>query len=172
MHLVALDDTDTVSISSACIFYLIVCLIMPPTKDSPPIQYTVIIRLPFPRGDFVDPPQVDWDASKDKKLWKLIARNPKSAGIAGSSSSSGTEIDWPARAAEFGVDTPFLLQQAAWLYERHFKAVKEQMTRIRASSNTASPVPGAGGSLFGKKPSIGVFDPRHANDPSRILILK
>jgi hypothetical protein len=115
---------------------------MAPSKDNVPVQYTVVIRLPFPRGDFQDPPQVQWDASKDKKLWKLIARNPKSAGVVGSTSSSDGEIDWPARAAEFGVDTPFLLQQAAWLYERHMKHVKAQMTRIRASSNTASPIPG------------------------------
>jgi autophagy-related ATG28-like protein len=111
---------------------------MAPPKEplNPAVQYTVIVRLPFPRRDFQDPPQVQWDASKDKKLWKLISRNPKSA--------SG-DLDWPARAAEFGVDTPFLLQQAAWLYERHFKHVKEQMTRIRASSAASSPVPGLPG---------------------------
>lgn len=118
---------------------------MAPPKDPPksPIQYTVIVRLPFPRRDFQDPPQVQWDAAKDKKLWKLIARNPKSA--------SG-DLDWAARAAEFGVDTPFLLQQAAWLYERHFKHVKEQMTRIRASSAASTPLSGmAGTSIVGSK---------------------
>jgi Atg29 N-terminal domain len=124
---------------------------MPVSKDPPKhfIQYTVIVRLPFPRRDFQDPPQVQWDASKDKKLWKLIARNPKSA--------SG-DLDWAARAAEFGVDTPFLLQQAAWLYERHFKHVKEQMTRIRASSATSTPLSGlAGTSIVGNKkhPPVG-----------------
>jgi hypothetical protein len=87
---------------------------------------------------------VQWDASKDKKLWKLIARNPK---------GTGEEFDWSARAAEFGVDTPFLLQQAAWLYERHFKHVKEQMTRIRASSAVSSPIPGANSVLGNKKPT-------------------
>lgn len=120
---------------------------MAPSKDHvrPNVQYTVIVRLPFPRRDFQDPPQVQWDATKDKKLWKLIARNPKSA--------SG-DLDWAARAAEFGVDTPFLLQQAAWLYERHFKHVKEQMTRIRASSTTNTPVQGFPGTsvVNSKKP--------------------
>jgi hypothetical protein len=114
----------------------------------PTAFYTVIIRLPFPRPQgFQDPPQVQWDATKDKKLWKLIARNPKSA--------SG-DLDWAARAAEFGVDTPFLLQQAAWLYERHFKHVKEQMTRIRASSTTNTPVHGLTGTsaLGPKKPAV------------------
>lgn len=58
-------------------------------------SYTVYIRLPFPRGDFVDPPpvsdpslcrhipspilidlhshQVKWDASKDESLWKILS---------------------------------------------------------------------------------------------------
>jgi Atg29 N-terminal domain len=126
---------------------------MAPSKDTVPVQYSVVIRLPFRRGSFQDPPQVQWDASKDKKLWKLIARNPKSAGVVGGNG----EMDWPAIAADFGVDTPFLLQQAAWLYERHFKHVKAQMTRIRASSNAASPSPGPGHgqstTAFGKRPS-------------------
>jgi hypothetical protein len=120
---------------------------MSPSKDSSKaqVQYTVIIRLPFPRGDFQEPPLVQWDTSKDKKLWKLIARNPK---------NTGEEFDWPARAAEFGVDTPFLLQQAAWLYERHFKHVKEQMTRIRASSAVSSPLPGVNSIIGHKKPQL------------------
>lgn len=58
-------------------------------------SYTVYIRLPFPRGDFVDPPpvsnpslcrnipspiltdvpphQVKWDASKDESLWRILS---------------------------------------------------------------------------------------------------
>lgn len=64
----------------------------------PSIHYTLLIRLPFPRGDFEDPPlvsdtmeevsghgliytKVEWDASKDKKLWKIISKNPKSGDI-------------------------------------------------------------------------------------------
>ena len=57
-------------------------------------HFTVFIRLPFPRGDFVDPPpvsitrseavplliyirQIDWDSSKDRALWDILSRAPK-----------------------------------------------------------------------------------------------
>lgn len=65
------------------------------------VHYTLLIKLPFARGDFEDPPQVchimlctlivmtrltrmdqvEWDATKDKKLWKIISKNSKSADI-------------------------------------------------------------------------------------------
>lgn len=45
-------------------------------------------------------------------------------------------------AQEFGVTQPFLLQQAAWLYERHFQHVKAQMTKLR-TSNAPTPVLGS-----------------------------
>jgi Atg29 N-terminal domain len=108
---------------------------MAPTIE-PKVHYTVIVRLPFPRGDFEDPPQVDWDATKDRKLWKIISRNPKSG-----------DIDWADRAAEFGVTQTFLLQQAAWLYERHLSHVKAQMTKIRTSSTATTPVPAGSGQV-------------------------
>lgn len=55
------------------------------------IHYTVFIRLPFPRGDFVDPPsvsfpisrngakdtngyQVDWNVNKDRELSDLLSK--------------------------------------------------------------------------------------------------
>ncbi|KAK8073730.1 Autophagy protein 29 [Apiospora phragmitis] len=63
--------------------------------------YTVFIRLPFPRGDFVDPPPVTVD---------------------------------------------FLLQQVAFLTERHASQVRAQMRKAAAvarSSAAPSPVPGA-----------------------------
>jgi hypothetical protein len=58
-------------------------------------SYTVFIRLPFPRGDFVDPPsvsaplylqtmltfQVEWDAAKDKALWKILSKASKNSDI-------------------------------------------------------------------------------------------
>ena len=44
-------------------------------------------------------------------------------------------------AEEFGVTQPFLLQQAAWLYERHFQHVKAQMNKLR-TSNAPTPVLG------------------------------
>lgn len=40
-------------------------------------QFTVFIRLPFPRGDFVDPPPVKWDSSKDQTLWDILSRTSK-----------------------------------------------------------------------------------------------
>ena len=39
--------------------------------------YTVFIRLPFPRGDFIDPPLVNWDPSKDEALWNIVSNVSK-----------------------------------------------------------------------------------------------
>lgn len=60
-------------------------------SNSDDVHYTVFIRLPFPRGDFVDPPevcyiaimiynryvdllQVNWNSAKDRELWDLLSR--------------------------------------------------------------------------------------------------
>ncbi|KAJ5594352.1 uncharacterized protein N7459_000560 [Penicillium hispanicum] len=67
------------------------------STQSDPIDtsFTVFIRLPFPRGDFVDPP-------------------------------------------------PFLLQQAAWLYDRQLSQVRAQMRKVGTTQSTSpSPVPGS-----------------------------
>ncbi|KAL8785148.1 MAG: hypothetical protein Q9213_003566 [Squamulea squamosa] len=115
-------------------------------------QFTVFIRLPFPRGDFVDPPPVKWDSSKDQTLWDILSRTSK-----------GREIDWHAlsvnvlfaqsgrlandeiRASQFDVDLAFLLQQAAWLYERQLSQVKAQLRKVSKPSLTAqSPTPSLG----------------------------
>ncbi|KAL9027870.1 MAG: hypothetical protein Q9196_003671 [Gyalolechia fulgens] len=94
-------------------------------------HFTVFIRCPFPRGDFVDPPPVDWDSSKDQTLWDILSRT-----------SNGREIDWHVLADEFHVDLPFLLQQAAWLYERQLSQVKAQLRKVSKPSLTAhSPTP-------------------------------
>ena len=64
------------------------------------VQFTVLIRLPFARGDFVDPPQVrtwrlhpslvgpkltgnqaDWNAAKDRELWKAISKSSKTSDL-------------------------------------------------------------------------------------------
>ncbi|KAF2435676.1 hypothetical protein EJ08DRAFT_645374 [Tothia fuscella] len=105
-----------------------------PTAPSPApnVHYTLLIRLPFARGIFVDPPQVEWDANKDKRLWKLISK------------AKLGDINWEQRCEEFGVTAEFLTQQAAWLYERHLQHIQAQMSRIRPS-NVASPAPGASG---------------------------
>ncbi|KAI3398562.1 hypothetical protein diail_8907 [Diaporthe ilicicola] len=97
-------------------------------------NYTVYIRLPFPRGDFVDPPPVKWDASKDESLWKILSGVAK------------TEIDWPELAARFEVTVDFLLQQVTYLTERHASQVRAQMRKATAatrSSAAPSPVPGS-----------------------------
>ncbi|KAK7715303.1 hypothetical protein SLS64_004002 [Diaporthe eres] len=97
-------------------------------------SYTVYIRLPFPRGDFVDPPPVKWDASKDESLWRILSGVAK------------TEIDWVELAARFEVTVDFLLQQVTYLTERHASQVRAQMRKATAaarSSAAPSPVPGS-----------------------------
>ncbi|TVY16594.1 Autophagy-related protein 29 [Lachnellula arida] len=84
-------------------------------------SYTVFIRLPFPRGDFVDPPSVEWDAAKDKALWKILSK-----------ASKNSDID------------SFLLQQAAWLYERQLLQVRAQMRKVGVSKGSAAPSPAPG----------------------------
>jgi Atg29 N-terminal domain len=58
-------------------------------------HFTVFVRLPFNRGEFVDPPpvlaqivlgnrtllmlsQVSWNAAKEKGLWEIISRQSRS----------------------------------------------------------------------------------------------
>lgn len=95
------------------------------------VRYTLLVQLPFPRGDFEDPPQVEWDLDKDRDLWKIIANTPAIG-----------SLDWSEVAAEFQVPLPFILQQAAWLYQRHMENVREQMRKVGASTVAS---PGAGG---------------------------
>ncbi|PNS15988.1 Autophagy-related protein 29 [Sphaceloma murrayae] len=96
---------------------------------APKPHYTCLIRLPFPRGDFVDPAPVDWDGTKDAALWKLISK-----------AANSKDLDWPELSHRFQVSLPFLLQQAAWLYERHFAQMRAQMKKL-GTSNTSSPAP-------------------------------
>ncbi|KAK7972915.1 Autophagy-related 29 [Apiospora saccharicola] len=102
-------------------------------SPQPEPTYTVFIRLPFARGDFVDPPPVNWDSSKDEALWNIISEVAK------------TEIDWNDIATRFQVTVDFLLQQVAFLTERHASQVRAQMRKAAAvarSSAAPSPVPG------------------------------
>ncbi|KAI0017908.1 hypothetical protein F4780DRAFT_566677 [Xylariomycetidae sp. FL0641] len=95
--------------------------------------YTVFIRVPFPRGNFVDPPPVNWDSSKDEALWSIISKLSK------------TEIDWNDIASQFEVTVDFLLQQVAWLTERHASQVRAQMRKAAAAAKESpapSPQPG------------------------------
>ncbi|PSN70073.1 hypothetical protein BS50DRAFT_619003 [Corynespora cassiicola Philippines] len=82
-------------------------------------QFIALIRLPFPRGNFLDPPQADWNATKDRALWKVISKSSKTS-----------DLNWVELATRFQVPPPFLLQQAAWLYERHLEHVRSQMKKV------------------------------------------
>ena len=108
---------------------------VPASQPARKVHYTLIVRLPFPRGDFEDPPQVEWNADRDRKLWRVIANTPKIG-----------DLDWEEIANEFRVDLNFILQQAAWLYQRHMDNVREQMKKVGAStaggSGSHSPVLG------------------------------
>ncbi|KAB8236970.1 multidomain presynaptic cytomatrix related protein [Aspergillus alliaceus] len=96
-------------------------------------NFTVFIRLPFPRGDFVDPPPAEWNSAKDQALWDLLSRPSK-----------GDDIDWKALAERFGVTLQFLLQQAAWLYDRQLSQVRAQMRKVPTTqSSSPSPAPGS-----------------------------
>ncbi|KAL1968116.1 hypothetical protein VTN77DRAFT_2247 [Rasamsonia byssochlamydoides] len=103
------------------------------TRESD-VHYTVFIRLPFPRGDFIDPPPADWNAAKDRALWEIISRPSK-----------GNDIDWKAIADDFNVTLPFLLQQVAWLYDRQLSQVRAQMRKV-GTTHSHSPPPSVSGS--------------------------
>ncbi|KAL1859127.1 hypothetical protein Plec18167_007493 [Paecilomyces lecythidis] len=106
---------------------------MTPQTKGPDAHFTVFIRLPFPRGDFVDPLPVEWNATKDRALWEILSRPSK-----------GDDIDWKALAESFDVTLPFLLQQAAWLYDRQLSQVRAQMRRVGTTHSTSpSPAPGS-----------------------------
>ncbi|KAF4993431.1 hypothetical protein F66182_16482, partial [Fusarium sp. NRRL 66182] len=79
---------------------------MTPLASESDVHYTVFVRLPFPRGDFIDPPPANWSLVKDRALWETLSQPSK-----------GNDIDWKAIADDFNVTLPFLLQQAAWLYD-------------------------------------------------------
>ncbi|WDK18171.1 hypothetical protein CGRA01v4_09455 [Colletotrichum graminicola] len=96
--------------------------------------YTVFVRLPILRGDFTDPLPVSWDSTKDDVLWNILSNAAK------------TEIDWATRATHFDVTVDFLLQQVAYLTERHTAQLRAQVRKATAAakgSSGPSPIPGA-----------------------------
>ncbi|KAK3070396.1 hypothetical protein LTR53_010543 [Teratosphaeriaceae sp. CCFEE 6253] len=107
----------------------------PSIEPNTKVHYTCFIRLPVPRGDFQDPPPVEWDTVKDKALWKLISKT-----------SNSKDLDWEEIAARFDVGLPFLLQQAAWLYERHFEGMRKQMQKLGVSQAPSPGLPESGAS--------------------------
>ncbi|KAL9017378.1 MAG: hypothetical protein Q9185_005318 [Variospora sp. 1 TL-2023] len=127
-------------------------------------HFTIFIRCPFLRGDFVDPPPVKWDSAKDQILWDILSRTSK-----------GSEIDWHILAKDLDVDLPFLLQQAAWLYERQLAQVKAQLRKVSKPSLTAqSPTPSsvsgsgvAGGHTMARTGSADVAHTREGARMSR-----
>ena len=40
-------------------------------------NFTVFIRCPFPRGDFIEPPPVNWGTGKDQILWDILSKTSK-----------------------------------------------------------------------------------------------
>ena len=126
--------------------------------------FTVFIRLPFRRGSFVDPPPVAWSAAKERELWDVVSKQ-----------SRGNELNWTQLAEHFEVTQAFLLQQAAWLYERQLSQVRAQMRKMgNRQSATPSPAPssisgstvggpamksgGSGGSVVPKRLSMQARD--------------
>ncbi|EAL92845.1 multidomain presynaptic cytomatrix related protein [Aspergillus fumigatus A1163] len=91
---------------------------------------------------------VEWNAAKDQALWDMLSRPAK-----------GDDIDWKALAESFDVTLPFLLQQAAWLYDRQLSQVRAQMRRVGTTHSTSpSPAPGsmAGSAALGGQQPKGI----------------
>ncbi|KAF3482263.1 Atg29p [Arthroderma uncinatum] len=100
-------------------------------------KFTVFIRLPFPRGDFVDPPPVSWDARNDRLLWDVLSVAPKEGG------------KLCMRAEKFNVTLPFLLQHVAWLYDRRLSQVRAQIRRVGHQNPLSGQTTSAGGGTPG-----------------------
>ncbi|KAL1957367.1 hypothetical protein VTO42DRAFT_6047 [Malbranchea cinnamomea] len=103
----------------------------PTSTTQPDPRFTVFIRLPFPRGDFVDPPQAEWNSFKEQVLWEVLSQP-----------SRENDIDWKSLAETLNVTLPFLLQQAAWLYDRKLAQVRAQLRKVgNHQSVPGSPLP-------------------------------
>lgn len=122
------------------------------------MHYTVIIRLPFPRNSFEDPPPVEWDAAKDRALWKLISK-----------ASNSRDLDWEEIAGRFDVGLSFLLQQAAWLYERHFEGMRKQMLKLGSQAPSQAPSPGPGAESGSSSGVVGGVAMQRQGSKGRVL---
>ncbi|KAK3997009.1 hypothetical protein QBC44DRAFT_126754 [Cladorrhinum sp. PSN332] len=104
------------------------------SKEDKAPKYTVYVRLPFRRGDFVDPPPVNWDEKKSEELWSIIW-DP----------SRAHQINWDELASHFKVSLEFIIQMANYLAERHTTQLRLQISKATAITarniNTQSPAP-------------------------------
>ncbi|KAJ5970583.1 uncharacterized protein N7479_000501 [Penicillium vulpinum] len=119
--------------------------------DAVDTNFTVFIRLPFPRGDFVE-----WNASREQELWDILSRPSKG------------DIDCTAE--NFDVTLQFLRQQAAWLYDRQLSQVRAQMRKVGTTqSNAPSPAPGSvsGSTALSGQPQREMLVPAASRAPSR-----
>ncbi|WQF82826.1 hypothetical protein CDEST_07840 [Colletotrichum destructivum] len=112
--------------------------------------YTVFVRLPILRGEFTDPRPVTWDSTKDDVLWNILSNAAKTEidcklqtipSLAGPldryrGTSSNSPI--PPRAAHFDVTVDFLLQQVAYLTERHTAQLRAQVRKATAAAKGSS----------------------------------
>ena len=103
-----------------------------------PARYAVIIRLPFPRNGFDDPPPVEWSTQKDRELWKIISTAP-----------NANNLNWADISSHLDVPLSFLLQQAAWFYEQHFEGMKLQMQRLGGGAELLPAGSGISGNVTG-----------------------
>ncbi|KAK4649500.1 uncharacterized protein QC761_119480 [Podospora bellae-mahoneyi] len=121
-------------------------------------KYLLYIRLPIKRGDFVDPPLMDWNEEKSNALWSIISDNSRSGGninfreravrAACCLVDEGPQCVLTLcayRASQFEVTVDFLIQMANYLTDRHASQIRAQMLKAATGRGSAapSPIPGA-----------------------------
>ncbi|CCF43347.1 hypothetical protein CH063_13070 [Colletotrichum higginsianum] len=123
--------------------------------------YTVFVRLPILRGEFTDPRPVTWDSTKDDVLWNILSNAAKTeidcklqtipspcwertVGPLDRCRGTSSNSPIPLRAAHFDVTVDFLLQQVAYLTERHTAQLRAQVRKATAAAKGSSaPSPNA-----------------------------
>lgn len=85
----------------------------------------VYLRVPQPRNGRRNPPVVQWSTAKERELWSLLG--------------TSSDVDWRSLASHFGVSVIYLLQQAAWLYEKELKLLRQKMSQINVSHDIEDP---------------------------------
>lgn len=117
-------------------------------------RIVVYLRFPRNRNGFNDPVPVEWDAGKEKELWAMLK-------------DTITDLEWHNLAKHFDVSVVYILQQAAWLYEKELSILRKRISRLSTSLppgnrisplNSASPQHAAAESPKTMDPSIGISD--------------